>query len=139
MIRRAWLPLVLLAVWEIGARLGWIGSTLVPPPGEIAAAIVDWARDGALVRDTLASVSRVSAGFALAAILGIGVGSLVALLPVVRRNLLPLIELLRPMGIQELVRTGKVAIARGPKTRRKAEGPRRPRVSEDPRVVGFAD
>src|SRR5881392_1055856 len=28
-----------------------------------------------------------------------------------------LIELLRPMGIQEIVRTGKVAIARGPKTR----------------------
>jgi acetolactate synthase-1/3 small subunit len=49
-----------------------------------------------------------------------------------------LVELLRPMGIQELVRTGKVAIARGPKTRRKAE-PRRPRVPEDPRVVGFAD
>lgn len=51
-----------------------------------------------------------------------------------------LIELLRPMGIQELVRTGKVAIARGPKTRaRRAEAPRKPRVSEDPRVVGFAD
>jgi acetolactate synthase-1/3 small subunit len=51
-----------------------------------------------------------------------------------------LIELLRPMGIQELVRTGKVAIARGPKTRaRKPETPKRPRVSEDPRVVGFAD
>jgi acetolactate synthase-1/3 small subunit len=52
-----------------------------------------------------------------------------------------LIELLRPMGIQELVRTGKVAITRGPKTRtrRPADTPRRPRVSEDPRVVGFAD
>jgi acetolactate synthase I/III small subunit len=51
-----------------------------------------------------------------------------------------LIELLRPMGIQELVRTGKVAIARGPKTRgRKTETPRKPRLSEDPRVVGFAD
>lgn len=52
-----------------------------------------------------------------------------------------LIELLRPMGIQELVRTGKVAIARGPKTRaKKSEPPRaRPRVSEDPKVVGFAD
>jgi len=51
-----------------------------------------------------------------------------------------LIELLRPMGIQELVRTGKVAIARGPKTRaRRAEAPRKPRLSEDPRVVGFAD
>jgi acetolactate synthase-1/3 small subunit len=50
------------------------------------------------------------------------------------------IELLRPMGIQELVRTGKVAIARGPKTRaRRPEPPRRARVSDDPRVVGFAD
>ena len=51
-----------------------------------------------------------------------------------------LLELLRPMGIQEVVRTGKVAIARGPKTRaRRAEAPRKARVSEDPRVVGFAD
>jgi len=50
------------------------------------------------------------------------------------------IELLRPMGIQELVRTGTVAIARGPKTRtRKVETPRKTRGPEDPRVVGFAD
>jgi acetolactate synthase I/III small subunit len=51
-----------------------------------------------------------------------------------------LIELLRPMGIQELVRTGKVAITRGPKGKvaRKVEPPKRPRV-DDPRVVGFAD
>jgi len=51
-----------------------------------------------------------------------------------------LIELLRPMGIQEIVRTGKVAIARGPKTRaRRPESGKRARVSDDPRVVGFAD
>jgi acetolactate synthase-1/3 small subunit len=51
-----------------------------------------------------------------------------------------LIELLRPMGIQEIVRTGKVAIARGPKARaRRSEPPKRARVSDDPRVVGFAD
>jgi acetolactate synthase-1/3 small subunit len=50
------------------------------------------------------------------------------------------VELLRPMGIQEIVRTGKVAIARGPKTRvRRVEPARRPRPSDDPRVVGFAD
>jgi len=57
-------------------------------------------------------------------------------------KLAALIELLRPMGIQELVRTGKVAIARGPKTRVRKSEPareRRPRVSEDPKVVGFAD
>jgi acetolactate synthase-1/3 small subunit len=51
-----------------------------------------------------------------------------------------LIELLRPLGIQEIVRTGKVAIARGPKTRvRKVEANRRPRIPDDPRIVGFAD
>ena len=51
-----------------------------------------------------------------------------------------LIELLRPMGIQEIVRTGKVAIARGPKSRaRRPEPAKRARVSDDPRVVGFAD
>ena len=51
-----------------------------------------------------------------------------------------MLELLRPMGIQEVVRTGKVAISRGPKTRvKRAPEVRRPRVSDDPRVVGFAD
>jgi acetolactate synthase-1/3 small subunit len=52
-----------------------------------------------------------------------------------------LIELLRPMGVQEIVRTGKVAIARGPKGRvaRKVEPQKRPRPADDPRVVGFAD
>ena len=56
------------------------------------------------------------------------------------RKLEALIELLRPMGIQEIVRTGKVAIARGPKTRaRRPDPPKRARVPDDPRVVGFAD
>src|SRR4030095_7029691 len=50
-----------------------------------------------------------------------------------------LIELLRPIGIQELVRTGKVATSRGPRARVRRAEPRKPRVSDDPKVVGFAD
>src|SRR5947209_1970048 len=51
----------------------------------------------------------------------------------------PLLELLRPIGVQEVVRTGKIAISRGPKSRVKRAPEKRARVSEDPRVVGFAD
>jgi len=58
-----------------------------------------------------------------------------------------MLELLRAFGIQEVVRTGKVAIARSPKARlRRVEeklgktAPARPNpASQDPRVVGFAD
>lgn len=57
-----------------------------------------------------------------------------------------IVELLRPFGIQELVRTGKVAIARGPKSRvRKPEeklGKIResvPAPKESPREIGFED
>jgi acetolactate synthase-1/3 small subunit len=53
-----------------------------------------------------------------------------------------IVELLKPMGIQELVRTGKVAIARGSKTARRRVEERlgRPRTeSRDPRVSGFVD
>jgi acetolactate synthase-1/3 small subunit len=61
------------------------------------------------------------------------------------------VELMRPFGIQELVRTGKVAIARGSKSARRraeeplgkpADGQRRRREAEasrDQRVTGFAD
>lgn len=58
------------------------------------------------------------------------------------------VELLRPFGIQELVRTGKVAIARGPKSRLRKVEPKlgKPRAggngdprNQDPKVVGFAD
>jgi len=53
-----------------------------------------------------------------------------------------IIGLLRPVGIQELVRTGKVAIARGSKARKRAEerlGKAPKEQSRDPRIVGFVD
>lgn len=60
-----------------------------------------------------------------------------------------IVELLRPFGIQELVRTGKVAIARGTKTRlrkveeklgkAKAPAPASKEAVPDPKAIGFED
>jgi acetolactate synthase I/III small subunit len=56
-----------------------------------------------------------------------------------------IIELLRPVGIQELVRTGKVAIARGSKVARRRQADNveklgKPKAeARDSRVVGFVD
>jgi acetolactate synthase-1/3 small subunit len=66
-----------------------------------------------------------------------------------------IIELLKPFGVQELVRTGKVAIARGSKTarrradeplgkpagpeRRRRDGGERGETARDARVMGFVD
>ena len=49
-----------------------------------------------------------------------------------------IVELLRPFGIQELVRTGKIAIARGSKAQRKRAEDKAARA-RDQKVIGFVD
>lgn len=48
-----------------------------------------------------------------------------------------IVELLRPFGIQELVRTGKVAIARGTKTLSRKDQARLQHLQSAPRAVGY--
>jgi acetolactate synthase-1/3 small subunit len=48
-----------------------------------------------------------------------------------------IVELLRPFGIQELVRTGKVAIARGTKTLSRKDQARLQQLQSAPRAVGY--
>jgi sulfonate transport system permease protein len=72
------LPLVLLAALELGARAEWIPARLLPPPSEVARTLIELAGNG-LLGHVLVSVLRVAAGFALGAVLGVAVGSLVGL------------------------------------------------------------
>lgn len=48
-----------------------------------------------------------------------------------------IVELLRPFGIQELVRTGKVAIARGTKTLSRKDQAKLQQLQSAPRAVGY--
>jgi sulfonate transport system permease protein len=73
------LPALVLLVAEVGSRAGWIPAHLLPAPSDVVATLLDLARQGALTGHILASTGRVLAGFALGAVLAIGVGALTGL------------------------------------------------------------
>ena len=68
-----------LALLEASARLGWVPPHLLPPPSEIARTLAQLAQGGELAGHLLASSTRVLAGFAIGALLAIGIGALVGL------------------------------------------------------------
>ncbi len=73
------LPIVSLLVWEITSRLGWVAAHLLPPPSTVAVTALVLVNDGSLLSHTMASSSRVAAGFGIGAFAGLLVGTMVAL------------------------------------------------------------
>jgi sulfonate transport system permease protein len=67
-LRRAYVPIAILLLWQAGSALGWIPTQTVPPPSTIAVAFWQLAVTGQLADNILVSLGRVVVG------LGIGVG-----------------------------------------------------------------
>jgi len=70
---------------------------LLPPPTAVFAVGVEMVASGELQRHILASLSRVMQGFLLAAVAGVGVGTLVGRSTLMENVIDPVIELLRPI------------------------------------------
>jgi len=87
-------PLVLLLLWEAGARFGWIDGRLFSPPLTIVSTGVGMIASGALWNDLIPTVLRLIAGFALAAIFGVMGGLLMGVWRPVRAALGPLFTVL---------------------------------------------
>jgi len=88
-------PVALGLAWEIVVRLGWSTGRLAPPPSVIFQTFVDLARTGELQRDTLVTLWRVAAGFALGAIVATVVGAATGYSVLLRRLLDPSLQALR--------------------------------------------
>jgi sulfonate transport system permease protein len=71
-------PILVLILGEMAVRLGWISPNLLPAPSDVARTLVDFGAQG-LSTHVLASSSRVAAGFAVGASLGLLVGATVGL------------------------------------------------------------
>lgn len=90
------LPVVALVAWEAFGRLGVLPRYLSAPT-LIAAALWEIAVSGELAVALVASLFRVSAGFAIGAAAGVVVGLGAGLVPGVRRFFDPLVSLLFPI------------------------------------------
>jgi sulfonate transport system permease protein len=89
------LPVAAALAWEIIVRKGWASGRLAPPPSVIFATFVDLARTGELQRDTLVTLGRVAAGFAIGVTIATIIGAAAGYSPWVRRLLDPSLQALR--------------------------------------------
>ncbi len=87
--------LVGLAVWEAVARA--IVSPALPPASQVSVFAVELLREGTLLDDLATSLGRVLVGYSLAAVVGVGLGGLVALGGAVGAGTLGAVQLLRPI------------------------------------------
>ncbi|MFE1599334.1 ABC transporter permease [Methylobacterium sp. ID0610] len=103
---RAALPLLLVAGWEAFARSGALPPALLPAPSAVLHALADWvggfdestqSYSGHWLQDALASLSRVLAGYAIAAFAGIGLGVAIGWSRLIERTVEPTLQMLRPI------------------------------------------
>ena len=87
---------LLVLLWTaIALRLG--NPVLLPTPAVVLDAFHQLLSDGYLVKDILASLKRVFVGFLIAAAIGVPLAMLLAYFAPLRRLVLPIVTLLRPI------------------------------------------
>jgi ABC-type nitrate/sulfonate/bicarbonate transport system permease component len=96
--------LLFLALWEAIPRLGLaVNPVLFPPPSQVLAAAIPMTLSGEIPWNIVVSLQRAGTGFALAAVLGIGVGLATARSKLARDLTEPLLHGFRSLPVIALV------------------------------------
>jgi sulfonate transport system permease protein len=88
-------PAALVALWWIATSLGWVKSYQFASPHDVASELQQLALTGVLWHDVGVSVARVAAGFGIALLFAIVLGSLVGGSRAVERALDPTLQAIR--------------------------------------------
>lgn len=88
---------ILIVVWELGSRGGYISSLVLPAPSEAFDAFRYLAESGLLWQHLSASVYRLVLGWTFGSLLGVAVGMSIGLFSLARAGLLPLVSALFPI------------------------------------------
>lgn len=96
----AWLlPLALLGLWLLAAHFEWIASQVLPPPGDVAAALRELIVSGEIWGHTWISLQRVLGGFALGLGAGLALGVAMGLSPLLKDYLYPTFKALAQVPV----------------------------------------
>lgn len=88
---------VLLVLWEVSSRAGWIVSAYWPPVSHVFAAALGQLAGGEILLSLASTLRRAAIGYGAASVAGIALGIVLARSRMLRYALLPLIEIVRPM------------------------------------------
>jgi taurine transport system permease protein len=92
---------VVIGVWEIAGRRGWIDPLILPSPSDIAETAWDLFQNGyrqtPLWEHVLISLARALAAFAAATIIGVPLGIAMGIVPTLNAILDPFVQFLRPL------------------------------------------
>jgi ABC-type nitrate/sulfonate/bicarbonate transport system permease component len=90
-------PLVMLAIWELCGRMGWLDVRFFPLPTRIATHLVSMFREDAMLVDVLASLRRIGLGLLVGFLPGVLLGLAMGLSSWARAALGPLVALTYPI------------------------------------------
>lgn len=90
-------PVLLLALWELAVRVGWLNRIFFPPPSEVVVTLIDLLRSGQIFHDVGISLFRVGLGFLIGGIPAVIVGLLMGISPLVRALAQPLAAAIYPI------------------------------------------
>ena len=101
---RRWVsPLAVILFWETVGRLNWVDPFFLPTPSRIMSAMLEMTLSGELFRHTGISLFRALSGYAIACVLGIGLGIAICRSRMMEDVFDPLVELLRPVSTLGLI------------------------------------
>lgn len=96
-------PIGILILWEITARFGWVPAWFLPVPSKVIHVLWGMVISGEVPMHTGISLLRAFTGYSMAAIVGIGLGLLIAWSKTIEDMFDPLIELIRPLSTFALI------------------------------------
>ncbi len=91
-------PIIILVLWELIARAGWVNPFLVPAPSMVLVTLGKMAWNLDLFVNLYDSLRRIVAGFGIAVVVGVALGILMARIQGVETAVDPLVELIRPVS-----------------------------------------